>query len=138
MTVIDLNAAVLARTLRVDPPRNEPKVRIRIVSRTDGHVVCGHAVPFGESELEVYASQVREFEAWVETDLALVERAAAAAEEHAKAIAETGQNDRPFLPSLEAWFRHLQPNHPRDVRPFRSVSVVEEGAPARPAKTAAR
>lgn len=50
-----------ARMLRRDPPRDEPKVKIEVVSRADGHCIAGHRLAPGKSTIEVYASDVDAF-----------------------------------------------------------------------------
>lgn len=67
MSTPTLTDIATARALRIDPPRNEAKVRIRVSSRSDGHIIAGHRLGLGENTIEVYASDVAAFEREVET-----------------------------------------------------------------------
>ena len=62
-----LGQYAIAKALRVDLPRDEPKVKIRVVSRTDGHVIAAKILSAGENVVDVFASDVAMFEREVET-----------------------------------------------------------------------
>jgi hypothetical protein len=117
---MDLGQYAIAKALRVDPPRDEPKVKIRVVSRSDGHVIAAKILSVGENVLDVYASDVALFEREIET----------ASMEPAKkrlAMIESGELPADLRPttliSLEGAFRQTEG---RDMRPLVSVSRVEQ------------
>lgn len=83
---VDINAVLLAKLTGQEIPRDEPRVRVRVTTMTDGLVVAGvrFALPPGEErtvpvdgtslraivvEAEVYESDVAKLEALVEDKL---------------------------------------------------------------------
>lgn len=122
---MDLAQLATARALRIDPPRNEPKVTITVESRCDGHVVAGIRVPAGKSTHEVYASDVALFRADVEDRDMRAPRERLAIYLEAQARKKRGEivPDEALprgTPSLESCFRQV---HLEDMRPFASVEV---------------
>lgn len=129
---MDLAQLATARALRIDPPRNEPKVTITVESRCDGHVVAGIRVPVGKSTHEVYASDVALFRGDVEDADMRGPRERLATYEDALARKKRGEivPDEALprgTPSLESCFRQ---HYLRDMRPFVSVKVEAPEAQA--------
>lgn len=123
-----------ARMLRRDPPRDEPKVKIEVVSRADGHCIAGHRLAPGKNTIEVYASDVDAFRREVDPDddpkMAAARahfdgecdilRRKDAGEKIADADLPRGQ------PSLERSFRAV---HRADMQPLKSVRVIDDKRP---------
>lgn len=128
----------------VTGPRKESMVRLEIDVIPDGQVIPpGIRVPSGKHTVTVFASDVPVIEAMVETNMNEVQRAQADfdraldaaikkqceglppgsldAENEARKVRDT------FTGSPQAMF---QRNTERDMRPLRSVKVLEEGLPA--------
>lgn len=130
---VDINALAAAKILRQDPPRNEARVKLRVVSRAEGHALCGRVLSAGEQAVEVYESDVRAFTDAVETaDLSGAKsrlsryEAAIASKRAGKPVADTALPRYPL--SLEAVFREIEG---RDILPLVSVERVEEKRPAK-------
>jgi hypothetical protein len=126
---MDLNAAVAAKLLRIDPPRNEPKVTIRVQSRTVNHCIAGYIVPHQDGELSVYESDVRAFELEVE-EPARIAKAEERLREYEDAIAAKARGEivpdvslPKGTPSLASCFREV---NRRDMRPLISVRRTDE------------
>lgn len=121
---VDLQTIMAARLARRDIPRDERRIRIRVLSETDGLALCGVVIWFGENVVEIYESDLAEFRKLIENDrqgLILAE------EDYRAHLAEVeekkGATERPFRPSLAASFRHLRR---RDPLPFRAVEVLSD------------
>lgn len=125
---VDVNAIAAAKILRQDPPRSEARVSLTVTSRAEGHVIAGVYLRAGEQTIEVYESDVRAFEAAVETDglgdvqkrhalyqKALDDKAAG------RPVADTALPRYPL--SLEAVFREIKG---RDMLPLTSVRRADE------------
>ncbi len=114
-----LGQYAIAKALRVDLPRDEPKVKIRVVSRSDGHVIAAKILSAGENVIDVHASDVALFEREVET-------ASMDAAKRRLAMIESGELPADLRPttlvSLEGAFRQTEG---RDMRPLVSVTRVE-------------
>jgi hypothetical protein len=124
---VSLTDIAMARQLRIDPPRNEPKVTIEVKSRSVNHCIAGHIVP-QDGTLEVYESDVPRFMAEVEdrealsaAEVALRQYEAASA---AKERGETVPDVSIFrgLLSLPAVFRQV---NRRDMRALASVKRLD-------------
>lgn len=129
-TAIDINTLAAAKILKKDPPRAEERVKLRVVSRSEGHVIAGHVLSAGEQTVEVYESDVRLFTDSVERkDLGAAKerqaRYAQAIEDKAagKPVADTAFPRYPL--SLEAVFREIEG---RDLLPLISAKRFEEKA----------
>lgn len=133
MTSPDLNQLAAAKMLRKDVPLNEPRVKVRGESTSNGVIVREHVIDQGEFEIEVYESDVAKLEALVETASADDLRRVQAELEYATEEAQKpeGGNPRPYLPSFAAAFREVMK---RDMRPLR---FVERVAPEKASKKSA-
>lgn len=132
-----LSSAVIAHTLRRDPPRFDasgtpiPRVKVEVDCATAGLVELGILFEEGVQVVEVDADQVAKLERLVEDategDLAVVRRDHAAHLERSREAAKTGAEvaDRSALPSFAYSFRRIMD---RDMRPFRSVKPIEPKA----------
>lgn len=125
---VGLSELAMARQLRIDPPRNEPKVTIAVKARSLNHCIAGHVVPV-DGELEVYASDVARFEAEVEEKSAL-DDAERRMRQYEEAVAAKSRGEHVpdvSLPrgllSLPAVFREV---NRRDMRALVSVRRVSE------------
>lgn len=125
---VDVNALAAAKILRQDPPRSEARVSLTVASRAEGHVIAGVYLRAGEQTVEVYESDVRAFEAAVETeDLAPIRKRHAAYQKAiddkaaGRPVADTSLPRYPL--SLEAVFRELTG---RDMQPLTSVRRADE------------
>ena len=135
MQTQSLTDLATARALRIDPPRNEPRVKMAVSSRSAGHIVAGVRLEAGEQTIEVYASDVALVTAEVETEKLDSARGRLRSYEQALADKAAGkpvpdQSLPNGTPSLEACFREL---HFRDIRPLASACRLDEEA-ARPEK----
>lgn len=124
---VTLADIAMARQLRIDPPRNEPKVTIEVKSRSVNHCIAGHIVP-PEGTLEVYESDVARFAAEVE-DRELLARAEARMRQYEEAIAAKARGESVSdvslprgLLSLPAVFREV---NLRDMRALVSVRRLD-------------
>ena len=124
---VTLADIAMARQLRVDPPRNEPKVTIEVKSRSVNHCIAGHVVPL-DGMLEVYESDVPRFMAEVEEREKLA-RAEERMRQYEEAIAAKARGESVSdvslprgLLSLSAVFREV---NLRDMRALVSVRRVE-------------
>ena len=90
-----------ARIARIDPPRHEPVVKLRVTSRPDFHVECGKKLRHGENVIDVYQSQVRVFTDQV--DMTPEDEKAMAVRMYQRSLAKwvTGEGDRPARPEAE-------------------------------------
>lgn len=117
----------MARQLRIDPPRSEPKVTIEVKSRSINHCIAGHIVPM-DGTLEVYESDVPRFMAEVEDREALSAAEVAMRQyEAASAAKERGETVPDVsifrgLLSLPAVFRQV---NRRDMRALASVKRLD-------------
>jgi hypothetical protein len=117
----------MARQLRIDPPRNEPKVSIEVKSRSVNHNIAGHIVP-QDGVLEVYESDVARFMAEVE-ERDKLSRAEERMRQYEDALAAKARGEsvsdvslpRGML-SLPAVFREV---NTRDMRPLVSVKRLD-------------
>lgn len=112
-----------ARMARIDPPRAERSVRLRVVCKPEIHALCGKILRRGENVVTVYASQVREFTDQIDETPADIR---ARAEEELANQLETwkagGGSDDDFPGSLQAIIRRA----PKARRgPFELVEVLE-------------
>jgi hypothetical protein len=131
----NLSSAVIAHTLRRDPPRFDasgapiPKVKVEVDCVASGLVECGIPFEVGVHTYEVYEDEVAHLEEKVESatpdDLARVRADHEGHLADAREAAKTGADvpDRSALPSLAYSFRRIMR---RDMRPFRSVKRVVE------------
>lgn len=133
---VTLADIAMARQLRVDPPRNEPKVTIEVKSRSINHCIAGHVVPL-DGTLEVYESDVARFEAEVE-DRAKLAAAETRVRQYEEAIAAKARGESVSdvslprgLLSLPAVFREV---NLRDMRALVSVRRVEPKGEAKDTK----
>lgn len=127
----DLGQYAIAKALRVDPPRAEPKIKLRVSSRSEGHVVAGVRLTAGDQTVEVYESDEALFRAEVETEDLSLSKARLAA--YTDAVARKAKGEPipdvalpRFRPSLEMAFREI---HMRDMRPLTRVERLDERAP---------
>jgi hypothetical protein len=139
---MDLQTVMAAKLARMDVPRDEAKVRVRVVSTADGVVECGLVIQAGDNELLVYASDITKLEALVETDEEAMHAAErdhrihlAEIEEKRRARGGDGKDveldtERAYRPSLAASFRQV---NRRNMKPFKSVQRLDD----KPAKRAA-
>lgn len=130
-----LSSAVIAHTLRRDPPRFDasgipvPRVKLEVDCTTSGLAECGHLFEPGVQVVEVYEDEAVKLEKMVEdateAELAVVRRDHASHLEKSKEAARTGMDvaDRSALPSFAYSFRRIMD---REMRPFRSVKRLTE------------
>lgn len=124
---VSLTDIAMARQLRIDPPRSEPKVTIEVKSRSINHCIAGHIVPM-DGTLEVYESDVPRFMAEVEDREALSAAEVAMRQyEAASAAKERGETVPDVsifrgLLSLPAVFRQV---NRRDMRALASVKRLD-------------
>lgn len=112
--------------VRRDLPRNEAKVRIRGISRVAHQVVAGHVIEQGEFEVEVYKSQVKDFEALTQTeeDREVLVQAEKRLEKLNAAFVKKHRKPADRSPhSIEACFRELTID--RDLPPFEAIEVLD-------------
>lgn len=125
-----LSSAVIAHTLRRDPPRFDaagtplPRVKLDVDCATSGLAECGHLFEPGLQTVEVYEDEAAKLEKMVEdateAELTVVRRDHASHLEKSREAAKTGAEvaDRSALPSFAYSFRRIMD---REMRPFRSV-----------------
>lgn len=130
-----LSSAVIAHTLRRDPPRFDvagipvPRVRVEVDCAGAGVVECGILFSTGPQTVEIYADEVAKLEALVEDatrdDMTRVDRDHGSHLAKSKESAKTGADvaDRSALPSVAYSFRRIMD---REMRPFRSVRRIED------------
>lgn len=137
MSLLDLAAA---QTLRVDTPRNEPKVRLRVAFMSNGLVMPDGSIlsrteeslrrgdPFEFGEVTVYESEVasvlRMVETATERDLDMVVHDLV---NHVEEAQEEHGHGRPYLPSFQASFNHVMR---RDLRALVSVERLNDDGTA--------
>ena len=128
---VDLNTLAAAKILGMAPPRNEPKVKLRVVSRTHNHVICGVLLGAGEQMVDVYESDVQLFESAVErADMSQTKarvaryESALADKRSGKPIADTSLPRYPL--STEAVFREIEG---RDMLPLLRVDRIDDRQP---------
>jgi len=121
-------AFIVVDGVRRDVPRNEARVRLRIVSRTERQVVAGYTVEKGENVIEVYRSQVAEMKKLAQTDedKRLIEAAQQRYQKKLEMFLEKAphltERHCPF--SVEACFRELTLD--RDLPPFEELEELGE------------
>lgn len=120
---VDLNAAVIAKHLRIDPPRAERKVRLEVDAVGHGVIISGHLFEMGRQTVELYESDIPKVMSMVEdateTELALVR----ADHERHRSEPVDQPSDRGALPSMVYSFKRILLREPR---PFRSARVLED------------
>lgn len=118
----DIVQNAYAKMAGMDPPRRVPRVRVRIVNKSTGHCVAGHALERGENIIEVYADEVKGIEAQVE-DIAS-HQLKVAREKLDRAVASwkaDGFDPKTAPFSLESMIRDVTG---RDPKPFEAVEVL--------------
>ena len=119
-----LNAAVMAKTLRMDPPRGEAQKQFRITTNCSNLTLFGQHVQGdkGGAIVNVYESQIPElFDLLEDATPAQIDVARADFEQE-KILASNGeQSARHSLPSFEASFRAM---FRRDPKPILTIEEI--------------
>ena len=124
-----LNAAVMAKHLRIDPPRSEARRKFAITTGCANLTLFGQMIQGdgGSAVIEVYESDVEALFSLVEDATPEQIALARADYESELKLAETGeQSDRHYMPSFEGSFKTM---FRRDPKPIIAIEEITDEAP---------
>lgn len=119
-----MNAAVMAKTLRIDPPRAEAQKKFRITTKCSNLTLFGQFIQGDEggAVINVYESQIPElFDLLEDATPAQIDVARADFEQEKILAANGEQSTRHCLPSFESSFRAM---FRRDPKPILTIEEI--------------